>query len=568
MQKIRLVVLLSLLTLGSVAATHTPASAMDDASVPIFPTDDPQAIVDANPAGTHFVIKAGTHRYFHVTPRDNDIFEGEPGAVLTGAAILPYESWTEEIPGKRWYVPNQTQESMVFGDCRPGHPRCGYNEWLFRDNAPLEHVATLGEVGRGTFFYDRTADRIYVGDDPAGHLIEVLRTPWAFDPEGHNVTIKGNADPAKNLVVEKYATPNQVGAIRALDWTVDNVEVRWNHGSGVEFTGAGGKLRGCYVHHNGMSGIATYQIDGGEIRGCESEGNGWNGIEPGWEAGWGKLWQTDGFLIRGNYVHDDERGIWADYDNINIIIEYNVCIGNNHEGIKYEISHHAIIRHNICMDNATDFNVWLWGAQIDVQNSPNVEVHDNYVRVAAGWGDGIGVVEQDRSADGPSAYGPYISDFANVHDNTIVFEGAVGGHGAVTDNAPPRADYWDHITFQDNHYHFVQASPDTHRFDWEGSSISWAAWQAAGNDTTGSLTTTSNPSPPPPEMRLASTPLGGGRWRLEWEALRATGCVASGDWSGGRRLWGQEVVEPLGSSTYTLTASGPGGSHEQSITLP
>ena len=280
MQTLRAALLFSLLTLAPVTAGCMGASALEDVRVPIFPSDNPQTIVDAHPAGTHFVIKAGTHRHFQVTPRDNDIFEGEPGAVLTGAAILPDEEWIEEIAGTRWYIRKPDAADQVYGECLPAHPRCGYNEWVFRDNDPLEHVATLGEVTTGTFFHDQTADRIYVGDDPVGHLMEVLLTPWAFDQAGMNVTIKGNADPAKSFIVEKYASPNQNGAIRALDWTIDNIEVRWNHGAGVEFDGAGGKIRGCHVHHNGMDGITTYQMHGGEIRGCESEGHGWNGIDP------------------------------------------------------------------------------------------------------------------------------------------------------------------------------------------------------------------------------------------------------------------------------------------------
>jgi Right handed beta helix region len=317
-----------------------------------------------------------------------------------------------------------------------------------------------------------------------------------------------------------------------------------------------------------MDGIASDQVHGGEIRGCESEGHAWNGIDPAWQSGWGKIWQTDVFLVRGNYIHDDQRGPWPDNDNINIIIEYNVCVNNEYSGIQHEISYDAIIRYNICMGNGTVDDDWLWGSQILVQNSVNVEVHDNYVRVAAGWGDGIGIIEQDRRGYGPESHGPYLSNFPNIHDNTIVFEGPAGTHGAVHDEEPPRSDYWDNISFRNNHYHFVQASPDTNRFDWNSSIIGWAAWQAAGNDITGSLTVASDPPPPAPTMVLTSTPLGGGQWRLQWEALRATGCVASGDWSGNRRLWGQEVVTPMGSKTYTLTATGPGGSHARSITLP
>ena len=54
------------------------------------------------------------------------------------------------------------------------------------------------------------------------------------------------------------------------------------------------------------------------------------------------------------------------------------------DGIKHEISYDAIIRNNIVAGNGGSFDEWLWGSQILVQNSSNVEVYGNFVEVAAG----------------------------------------------------------------------------------------------------------------------------------------------------------------------------------------
>jgi parallel beta-helix repeat protein len=50
----------------------------------VYPGEDIQAKVDAEPPGSRFVIKAGTHRGQSVVPKDSDVFVGESGAVLTG----------------------------------------------------------------------------------------------------------------------------------------------------------------------------------------------------------------------------------------------------------------------------------------------------------------------------------------------------------------------------------------------------------------------------------------------------------------------------------------------------
>ena len=53
--------------------------------MPIGVGDVAQRVVTAHPAGTTYLIKAGTHlRNFSVQPRSGDTFCGEPGAVLDG----------------------------------------------------------------------------------------------------------------------------------------------------------------------------------------------------------------------------------------------------------------------------------------------------------------------------------------------------------------------------------------------------------------------------------------------------------------------------------------------------
>ena len=52
----------------------------------------------------------------------------------------------------------------------------------------------------------------------------------------------------------------------------------------------------------------------------------------------------------------------------------------------------------------------------------------------------------------------------------------------------------------------------------------------------------------------------GGTTTLSWAATFATGCTASGDWSGAQGISGSTTVGPLTSDqTYTLTCSGAGG---------
>ena len=56
----------------------------------VSPGQSIQALVAANPPGTTFVLKAGTHLRQSVIPKSGNHFIGEPGAVLDGQGVTPY----------------------------------------------------------------------------------------------------------------------------------------------------------------------------------------------------------------------------------------------------------------------------------------------------------------------------------------------------------------------------------------------------------------------------------------------------------------------------------------------
>src|SRR4051794_8331757 len=82
------------IALGATLALLAACSASDSPSVPsaaatasvivIVPGESIQAKVDANPAGTTFLLKTGTHVRQSVVPKTGDVFRGEPGTVLDG----------------------------------------------------------------------------------------------------------------------------------------------------------------------------------------------------------------------------------------------------------------------------------------------------------------------------------------------------------------------------------------------------------------------------------------------------------------------------------------------------
>ena len=191
------------------------------------------------------------------------------------------------------------------------------------------------------------------------------------------------------------------------------------------------RVEGGSFSHNGQMGIAGTGGEGSRIEGVEIAFNNYAGYNSGWQAGGTKFWATTGLVIRNTCVHHNEgKGLWTDFDNIGTIYEGNVVFSNANDGIKHEISYDAVIRDNIVAANGYGYDNWLWGSQILVQNSSNVEVHGNLVEVSGEFGNGISIVHQDR---GEGAYGPWHAVRNAVHDNTIVHLGRHGQNGIATD---------------------------------------------------------------------------------------------------------------------------------------
>ena len=199
-------------TLPGAASASATVTISGPPVVAIAPGQNIQSVVNSQPAGTTFLLKAGVHRNQTITPRTGDSFVGETSGstrltILSGARVLT--GWV--FDGARWYVSGQSQGTTptisAADACRPTHPRCTFAEDVFFDNVMKYHEDVLAEVGPGEWFFDYAADRIYVGDNPAGHVVETSVTPYLFTAANgaSNVTLQ-------NLIIEKYASSNCVGA--------------------------------------------------------------------------------------------------------------------------------------------------------------------------------------------------------------------------------------------------------------------------------------------------------------------------------------------------------------------
>ena len=462
---------------GSASITISVAVAPPSA-IAVFPHEDIQLAVDSNPEGTAFLLKQGIHRR-SVNPKRDNVFFGEIG--LNGV-LLTTMSGAEALTafgraGSNWVVTGLTQQGQIGGQCLLGSEGCQFPEDLFFDDVPLKHVRSLVEVAPGTWFFDYANDQIIFADDPAGRKVEIGTRRVAFSPSAPDVTVQ-------NMIVEKYAIPAQMGAIGdqipQTGWLIEGCEVRLNHGTGITLN-SNGVARGNYIHHNGQKGIGANRIGATNIviEDNEISFNNYAGYDWGWEAGGTKFHATVGLIVRNNFVHDNGGpGLWTDGDNLNTLIDGNRITDNEAMGIYHEVSYAAIIRNNVVERNSIPWSPWLYGAQIMLSTSRDVEVHNNRIVVAAEGGNGITMAYQRRVG---GAHGPLITVNNSVHHNDITHLGNQGINGGAAD--------FDHSTFLNgnnlfdfNAYHVPDITLG--RWHWQGLK-NWDAFRAASQETNG-----------------------------------------------------------------------------------
>jgi hypothetical protein len=438
---------------------------------------DIQAAIDAAGPNGRLCLAGGVHRLTRpLRPRAGQRIGG-PGAVLSGAR--PLRHWARDPASGRWYHAGLTRDpGRLAGECADGTAACLYPDDVWQDRARLQRVLSADALGPGMVYLDYGADRIWVADDPTRARMEISVTSHAI-LSGSNergvarVRLSG-------LVVERFANPAQSAAAVEMGpgWVVDGLEVRENHGGGID-NGSRSVLRNSHVHHQGQLGLSGSGAVGAVVERNRIDHNNTAGYDSAWEAG-GAKWAagTGRLTVRGNQVLDNNGpGLWTDGDNVDTLYEHNLVEGNQGPGILHEISYDAVIRGNTLRDNARESagrSIW-YGSDILVNSSQRVEIADNTVVSSV---NAIGLVDADRGA---GRLGPYRVAEVDVHDNVIrMAPGAETGLVGRMTAFEPGAQ----VRFRRNTYHVPDPGADF--WQWEGS-LDAAGWRGRGQDRDGSF---------------------------------------------------------------------------------
>lgn len=437
-------------------------------AVNVSPGSNVSLIVQNSPSGTTFNFAAGVYRLSQpIVPKDNDIFIGASGLATKLSGSIVVSSFTHQ--GSYWVasLPDvYSNSSKQDGSCLSGYAGCYLPEDLFFDNKVFQRLPSLSGVVPGKWYWDLSAGKVYLADDPAGHAIEVSVRSGAFVGNSTSVKIKG-------MVIEKFAEQaiyaRVLGGQWSQNWVISGNNLRFNHLSAIVL-GDGTQVLNNTICDNGKLGISgggdNDLIENNEI--CRNNYAGYLH-----NRGGAKFDTAINLVVRGNYVHHNRGvGLHTDSGSWNTLYEYNHTTQNEGPGIDHEVSHAATIRNNLVENDAHNprGSTLTWGAGIWIYASDNVDVYGNTVTNSM---NGIGANQTLRN----DTLGTHYIVNLSVHDNSITQEtGTAAGIISNTNSLyyPMVFTQWNNH-FDNNTYCISNASGEY--YDWKLNTVPKSNWK-------------------------------------------------------------------------------------------
>jgi parallel beta-helix repeat protein len=277
--------------------------------VAVFPGQSIQAAVNANPTGTTFVIKAGTHTRQSVIPKSGDVFQGEPGTVLDGQGVAyafskgsaPYPS-NVTIRGLKitGYTPPMQSGTIEAGGYYPAEGTAG---WVIDGNEISyngEYGIRIGNTGRIVNNNVHHNLRLNVAGSANSTVIEGNEIAFGNYQNAYNTNFEAGGT--------KFAYSD--GLVLRNNYVHDNVGV----GIHMDENNINTTIESNRIDKNGSEGVAIEISYATIIRNNTVTNNGWadprNRYTYLWNAGIG-VHASQNVEIYGNTVAGNYAGIVA-----------------------------------------------------------------------------------------------------------------------------------------------------------------------------------------------------------------------------------------------------------------
>jgi hypothetical protein len=365
------------------------------------------------PAGATIVVRGGVYRESLGSLRRRVTIQAYPHEQAWVRGSVVATRWAAGQYG--WSTPF---DSSLCDTCypsealTPSYPAAGLPEQVFVDGVPQRQVTNPWAMGPGAFMVSRATHTLWLGDNPAGHTVEitVLGSALAVTPGAAGTKVLGLGFEHWGAVYQ--GSPYDAITSTARFVTFDNDTIAWSAGRGLGIYGDDNVVTNSRLVDDGMNGLSANRITGLDFEHNEiaySNYEHWDITPtPYAQIAGAKLTGAAYTMMRDNDFHDNySNGLWFDQLSRGQTIVGNTIVRNAGHGLTVEVSGQSAIVGNLIADNGRD------GLKISGAN--DVEVWNN-TSVDNGWAQ-IGVYEDPRHTQGVVT-----SDTSNVSILDNVFE--------------------------------------------------------------------------------------------------------------------------------------------------
>ncbi len=344
--------------------------------------------VSKSAAGGTVVLRAGVYREelgtvakaITLQPYPNEDAWLDGSDVVSGfvadGAMFRKDAWAIAqtlCPSSSCYDPNLVTSA---------NPAAGLPDMVFVDGVPLTQVLTQAEVTATTFYVDRPGQKLFIGVNPAGKVVEASTRKRAMFL--YSAAVSGTR--LRGFGVRRYASnlqfstrPGQIemsSGARGVEF--ENLVITQSASSGLFISGSSTDLAsGVVMRHNQFVYNGASGLTGNWMTGLVMEDNLFvsNNLEKGQYSGTygsfagAKLARLSDSTIKNNlFRNNDAKGFWCDLECRSNTVVGNVVNGNLSHGIFHEISYDGLIASNVVYDNG-GYGLKVGGQTVRVFNN-------------------------------------------------------------------------------------------------------------------------------------------------------------------------------------------------------
>lgn len=331
-------------------------------------------------SGATIVLRAGSYHETVTVPGDKRLtIQAYPGEAVWLDGSVPVTNWQKS--GSEWAATgwNHVFDSSPTYDrgvhdgtaagwvwLNPAHPMAAHPDQLWIGDTAQTQVSSRGDVKPGTFYYDTSAQTLYLGSDPGGQDVRASSLSKAISVQSAGTVLRG-------FGVRRYA-PSVPDMAAVTAWaggaTVENMAFNDNATTGLSVGGSGVTVRNVTAARNGMLGIHANTADGLRVSGVLATGNNAEHFNKGPVAGGMKITRSRDVQVSDSaFLHNYSAGLWLDESVYNGRIVNNDSIGNVGDGVLVEISSTFVIANNVVSGNG--------GSGVKIDGVSNVDIWNN-----------------------------------------------------------------------------------------------------------------------------------------------------------------------------------------------